>query len=213
MATRADYRELLNNKFLGLDEEGYGDFEYEEPQLNDYLKLAVLGLFPSLFQLQVAVAAIEGSDTFNAIPNCLTLETYGTLDLGSVSLPQYERVYSVEDYAERQEVLGWRVRNGRVDGIDTDCHTAVNVHYYVPVELPENDVDDAGIGVEFTPVIILGAVIEALESRHDTGLKTQGEPLYRYTGVHEETSLIDRLRSRYQELLAQVGMTVPGAIL
>lgn len=209
LGARAKYRAWLTDKFLGMDEEGYGDFQYEDSQLNHFLELAILGLFPALFKLDVKVAALPSDGLFLTVPNVITMTRYGNNNLGYIIYPEADRTYAIEDASTLDELIGWQAQNGRIKNIDTIEHTAVNVHYYSPIIPTSNDVDDDGIPPEFGPLIVLGATIEALESRHDTGLKGQGEPLYRYTGVHEETTLIDRLRQRYKEMKDAIAMSLP----
>lgn len=62
---------------------------------------------------------------------------------------------------------------------------------------------DAGIPAIYTPLVVLGALVEALESRHDTGVRP--DP----TSGHGEMSVVDRLTSRYERLKDDLAMSLP----
>lgn len=194
MATRADYRTALNHKLLALEDGGYGDFEYEQSDLDLFLEFAVARLFPSVYK--------------RLSEDALTITAYGTGTLGYVS-PQFpERVYLIEDAAELAPVHGWKLRPTRIVGIDT-CQltgTSVNVYYYDAYALPDDDVTPTGIGDVYTPLIVLAALIEALEARQDTGVRGEPPP----TGVFQETQLIDRLTPRFERLKEELAMSLPA---
>jgi hypothetical protein len=195
MATRADYRSKLNNKILGLEDEGYGDFEYTDTELNTFLEFSVSRLFPAVYK-RVAADAVEPT-------------SYGTSFYGYVTHANADRVFLVEDSTELTPITGWRMSSGRILGLDTSLATSVILHYIDAFELPEDDVTDAEIPAIYTPLVVLGALIEALESRHDTGIRGEPPP----TGQHYETQLIDRLQPRYDRLKEELSMALPGVVL
>lgn len=195
MATRADYRADLSDKLLGIEDEGYGDFEFSSTELDTYLELAVARLYPAVHQ---RVSADEQSVT-----------SYGTRSMGYVDITNAERVFMVEDSTEMTPITGWGVRPGRIINIDTCQSTTVNLYYHDAYTLPADDVTDAGIPALYTPLVVLGALIEALESRHDTGIRGDEQP----HGFHSETQLIDRLVSRYTVLKDELAMGLPGVFV
>jgi hypothetical protein len=197
VATRADYRGQLNNKLVGLEDEGYGDFEFTDTELNTYLEFSVARLFPAVYK----VVALEDQ----------SLTSYGTIYAGYVSTTYADRVFAVEDSTELDFITGWKVGGGgtRIQGIDTVLHDAVNLYYTDAWALPDDDVTDLGLGDIYTPLVVLGALIEALESRHDTGVRGEPPP----TGTHYETQLIDRLQPRYERLKEDLAMSLPGVVL
>jgi len=193
MATRADYRAALNTKLLALEDGSYGDFEYETVQLDVYLDLAVARLFPAVYKRNSA--------------DDLEVTGYGTAGLGYVSDPSidYERVYLVEDADELNPIVGWDIRPTKVVGIDT-VTANVNVHWTEAYTLPADDVTATGIPSVYEPLINLGALIEALEARQDTGVRGEPQP----TGIFQETQLLDRLIPRYDKLMQELAMSLPG---
>lgn len=195
MATRLDYRNDLKDKLLGLEDEGYGDFEYADPELDTYLEMAVARLYPAVFK---RVSLDDQAVT-----------EYGNRGFGHVTTTMADRVFLVEEATELEPVTGWQIRPGRVVNIHTDYATTVNVYYHDAYALPTDDVTDAEIPALFTPLIVLGALIEALESRHDTGIRGDPQP----HGFHSEVSLIERLVNRYTILKDEMAMNLPGVIL
>ena len=197
MATRLDYRNDLKHKLLALEDGGYGDFEYSDAEYDTYLDLAVARLFPAIYKKD----SVDG----------LSVVSYGSTGGGYVSdaaIP-YERVFLVEDAVELTTVIGWDARPTRIVGIDTSLYATVNVYFTDAYTLPVNDVDDAGIPAQFMPLINLGGLIEALESRQDTGVRGEPAP----TGPYYTTGLLDRLRPRYDELKQDLSMSLPGVRL
>src|SRR5690606_31930542 len=98
MATRADYRNELSDKLVGLEDSGYGDFDYTDDELNTYLSLATARLFPAVYK-RVKLAD-QG------------VTAYGTADLGAIELSASipaERVYLIETTDERQALVGWQI--------------------------------------------------------------------------------------------------------
>ena len=195
MATRDVYRSKLNNKIVGLEDEGYGDFEFTDPELNTYLELAIARLYPAVYR-RVATAAVAPT-------------SYGTQHFGYVTTAFADRVFLVEDSVELEPISGWKVRSGRIIGLNTTATTSVVLHYHDAYDLPADDITDVGIAAVYTPLIVLGALIEALESRHDTGVRGEPQP----TGTHYETQLIDRLIPRYEKLKDELAMALPGVTL
>jgi len=197
--TRAKLRTLLENKFLGMENEGDGDFEFEKANLDAFLSLALLRCFPALYKTDSARA--------------ITPTGYGTQLLGYIDPDDMAgTVYAVEDGVELQPVTGWTVRpDGRVMGLDTGSYTTFNVWWYEPYILPEADDEFVTFPIEFVPLVILGAVLEALESHHSTGL--QDDPDVRYPGQHHEVSLMVQIQKRYDQLRADIAMAPPSVTL
>lgn len=193
MATRAAYRASLNNKLLALEDGGYGDFEYSIAELNTYLELSVLRMFPAVYRRLSA----DG----------VTTEAYGTRGFRrTVTLTvDMSRIYLVESEPELVPLSGWRIRGSRVvelpEGTDL-----VNVHYIAPYLMPGDDTTDAGIPEVYATLVTLGALIEALEARQDTGVRGEPPP----TGPYFTTQLLDRLRPRYERLLEEQAMGLPS---
>lgn len=196
---RSRLRDLLENKFLGLEESGVGDFEYSSADYNAYLELSVLRCFPAMYK----VDALEGVSAVG----------YGTQSLGYIDNPDVSgTVYSVEDGIELTPITGWTVRpDGRVLGLDTVAYSTFNVFWYEPYTMPPNDTTSVLWPVEFVPLVILGAVIEGVESRHDTGL--QDDPDIKYPGQYQEVRLLTKLYERYNRMRDDVGMERPAVIL
>lgn len=138
-----------------------------------------------------------------------SVTSYGTRGLGYVDITNADRVFMVEDSTEMEPIGGWTVRPGRIVGIDTNQSTTVNLYYHDAYTLPNDDVTDAGVPDLYTPLVVLGALIEALESRHDTGIRGDEQP----HGFHSETQLIDRLVSRYAVLKDELAMGLPGVFV
>jgi hypothetical protein len=195
VATRAEYRTALQAKLLGLEDEGYGDFEFADTELDIYLDLAVINLFPALYRRVVVTAQTPAS--------------YGTAGFRSIATQFADRVYLVEEAGEQVPISGWTSRGGAILGLDLEGTTGnVNLHYYDAFTLPSDDATDAEIANLWKPLIVLGALIEALESRHDTGVRGDPPPV----GPHQEVSLIDRLNARYERLRGELAMTLPAVV-
>lgn len=194
MANREDYRTRLQAKLIGLEDEGYGDLEFEDEELDFYLELTVAELFPELYKV-IKVGP-------------LTVTTYGTSGyLGQVSSSFPDRVFLVEDATELTPIYGWLPRPTSIVGLNTDLFVgtkSVNLYYYDAFALPADDTTDAGIAGIYTPLIVLGALIGALESRHDTGVRP--DP----TAGHQEVGLIDRLQHRYDAMRNRLAMALPA---
>lgn len=196
MATRLQYRQRLEDKILGLEDEGWGDFEYGVTELNTYLELAVARLYPSIYK--TAATAV------------LTPTGYGGGRLGSVTTSYANSVYLVEDATELTPLLGWKTRAGVITGINVDYNPTVIAYYHDAYTLPSDDVTDAGIPAIYTPLIILGALIEAMESRHDQGERPDPSA---NTRQGHEVSLLDRLVSRYESLKNDLTMSLPALVV
>lgn len=195
MATRLTYRNQLKNKLLGLEDEGYGDFEFTDPELDTYLEFAVARLYPAVYKKVVlsSQSAVQ----------------YGTQQLGSVTTTFADRVFMVETADEFEIITGWSVRATKIIGLDVSVATSYNLYYTDAYAMPADDVTDLGLAAVFSPLVVLGALIEALESRHDTGVRGEPPP----TGTHYETQLIDRLVPRYEKLKEDLAMGLPGILL
>ena len=104
MATRATYRTNLKSKLLALEDGGYGDFDYEDTDLNLFLAFAVSKLYPAVY------TKVKQSS--------LTLTKYGSQSLYSVTPTYPERVFLLEDAVERTPVLGWLLSGTDIVNID-----------------------------------------------------------------------------------------------
>lgn len=197
MTTKAIYRTDLQTKLLALEDGGYGDFEYSTAELDTYVELSVARLFPSVYTRESATG--------------LSLTTYGTGLLGYAQDSDivYERVYLVEDADELDAIVGWSVRPDKVVGIDTEVYSTVNVYWTGAFTLPSGDNTPTGIPSIYEPLINLGALIEALEARQDTGVRGEPQP----TGPYFTTQLIDRLRPRYDQLKSDLAMALPAMVV
>lgn len=193
MATRKQYRDQLEDKIVGLEDEGYGDFSYEVPELNTYLELALARLYPAVYK-KVATAV-------------LTPVGYGNNRLGSAAVTLAERVFLVEDATESSLVYGWTTRPGKIVGLNVDNNPTVIAYYYDAYTLPANDTEDVGVPAMFSPLVVLGALIEALESRHDTGQRPDPP------AGHHETTLVDRLQRRYEAARDDLAMGLPALVV
>lgn len=199
MATREDYRNDLKDKIVGLEDSGYGDFEYTDPEYNTYLELAVARLFPALY---------KRSSVTGLVPTSYGTNQYYEIDLSATPAPP-DRVYLIENAVERNTLYGWRPRPTAIVNLEADGVSAVNVYYYEAYSMPADDVTDAGIPSEWTPLIVLGGLIEAMESRQDTGVRGD-EP---FPHGFQQVGLIDRLQRRYDALKAEMAMSLPGVAL
>lgn len=195
MADREDYRLDLKDKLVGLEDEGYGDFEFTDAELNTYLALASARLYPFVYK------RVRSAST--------PVVQYGTLLLGGFETDYAEKVFLIEDATERDIVTGWSVRSGEIVNIDTQTHPTVYFHYHDAYTMPSDDDTDVGLAEQYRPLLVLGALVEALESRHDTGVRGEPQP----TGPHQEVPLIDRLTARYDALKEQMAMSLPGVIV
>ena len=207
MATRQQYRLNLQNKFLALEDSGYGDFDYEDSQLNYFLSMGVSQLYPALYQ-RLKVTNVP-------------LVAYGTADLMYLPspVPDVTTIFLIEDTAERQDVLGWRSSGNDIVDIDpwqsggSGAQTVTNcdVHYHAAFFLDwttDENVDNVDIGIptQFDPLIMLSATLEALESRMDTGVRGDPPPI----GQFQDVTLIDRIQSRLLKLKNEMAMTLPA---
>lgn len=196
MASKLEYRNKLKHKILGLEDEGYGDFEYADAEYDTYLELAVARLYPAVYK--------------RVSESGLALTGYGTVQAGALDVTYPDRVFLVEDDTERTAVFGWQIRPTSIIGINRDDFLTTGtftVYYHDAYELPDDEDEEAGIPAVFTPLVVLGALIEALESRHDTGVRP--DP----TAGHGETQLIDRLMNRYDKLKEELAMSLPAVML
>lgn len=184
-----------------MEDGGYGDFDYEDVDLNFFLTMACSRMYPAAYQ------KIKQS--------ALALTTYGTQDLRSCTPAMPERVFLVEDSVERTPVLGWRTSGTDIVNIDpyqgagSATIVTVNVYYHDAYAMPADDVTQAGIPNVFEPLISLGALIEACEARQDTGVRGDPAP----TGAFMEMPLLDRLNTRYNKLWEQLAMGMPAVML
>jgi|SRR6478735_4484052 len=197
MTTRLEYRTNLTNKLLALEDGSYGDFEYSTAEMDTFLDLSVARLFPAVYR-RVA------SDDIDVVGYGSALQGYVADDA-----IVYERVFMVEDADEYRPLTGWQIRPDRIIGIDATNISTVRVYWIDgftidPSDLGTNDIPDV-----YEPLINLGALIEALEARQDTGVRGEPQP----TGVFQETQLLDRLKPRYDSLKQELAMSLPGMVL
>lgn len=196
MATRADYRAALTDKLLGIEDSGYGDFDPSPVEMNVYLDLAAGRLYPAIYK--------------RVMQSGLSVATYGTdSSRGSVTVAFPEKVYLVEDAVELTPVLGWSMRPTSLVGIDiyqgpARIITSVNVYYHDAFAMPADDVTDLGLSNSYYSLLVLGAFIECLESRHDTGVRPDVSKGY------EQVSLIDRLTRRFESMMNEKAMGLPA---
>lgn len=192
MATRLQYRTSLKDKLTALIDSDAADFDFSDTEYNIYLELAVARLFPSIYSRKTQ--------------NNLATSQYGTQGgmarVSSVTKP--ERVFMVEDAAERTPIAGWQARPGtnEILGIPADIAT-VNVHYFDAVTLPANDITDVGIGDEYLPLVVQGALIEALETIQEIPARNM------QMAMPTMSSILDRLIARYDRLKEQMAMNLP----
>lgn len=195
--TRADYRTALNHTLLALEDGGYGDFDYDDTDLDFFLEVAVARLFPFIYR--------KVSETF-------ALVEYGTQRYSAVTPTQPERVYRIEDASERTALTGWFVSGTDIINLDSSQgHQSVSnvtVFYYDAYVMPGDDVALVEWSAVYKPLVILGAQIEALAARQDTGVRGDPPP----TGQFQETQLLDRLIPRYESLRDGLTMSLPGAM-
>lgn len=206
MTTRIEYRQGVQSKLLALEDGGYGDFDYEDSDLDFFVAMSISQLYPAVYR-RVKQAG-------------LALTSYGTQALVACTPLYADRVFLIEDSAERQDVLGWRVSGTDIVDIDVSQGAGssnvatVDVYYhdaYFCDSLPgeSHDQQDPGIPPMFDPLVILGALIEACESRQDTGVRGDPPPI----GQFPELGLIDRLNTRYNKLLEKMAMGLPAVRL
>lgn len=200
--TRADYRTDLEHKLLSLEDGGYGDFAYETTDEDLFLDLSVARLYPAIYK--------------RVVESGLSLTSYGTQGFYSVTpVASLQRIFLIEDAAERTPLLGWQSSGLDVVNIDVrqgagfTTISSVNIYSHAPFVLPSNDSDDVALGDEYKPLVVLGALIEALESRQDTGVRGDPPP----TGNFTETQLLDRLIPRYDKMRDDLTMSLPAVRL
>lgn len=193
MATRLEYRTAVERKLIALEDSGYGDFEYSATEYNTYLELAVARLFPALY-------------TKTSLDN-QTVASYGTNTYSRVAVGDIgERIFLVVESDEQEPVFGWRIVGSYLSHLDMNWTAGiVDVHYYDAYVLPSDDTTDAGIPAVWTPLIVLGALIEALESRQDSGVRGDEPPV----GNNVEIPLLDRLLNRYDALKDDLALSLP----
>jgi hypothetical protein len=193
----------LQSKLLSLEDGGYGDFDYEDADLNFFLSMSCARMYPAAYQKLPQLA--------------LTLTEYGTQGLASCTPTYPDRVFLVEDSVERQPLSGWRTSGSDIINLDPNSGagsavvSTVNVYYHdaytISNELGDSpDRIDCGIPASFEPLINLGALIEALEARQDTGVRGDPAPI----GQFHEVTLLDRLNTRYEKLKSELAMSLPG---
>jgi hypothetical protein len=192
MATRLIYRTSLKDKLTALIDSDAADFDFSDTEYNVYLEMALARLFPNVYKRKTQAG--------------LSTTAYGTtLGLSLVSgVTKADRVYMVEDAAERTPIAGWQARpeTGEIIGIPYEVST-VNVHYFDAVILPANDVTEIGLGDEYLPLIIQGAIIEALETIQEV------PPRNTQMAVPTMSAVLDRVIARYERLKDQMTMSLP----
>lgn len=196
MATRADYRTDLKNKLTALVDSDAGDFDFSDTEYDIFLELSLARLFPALY-----VRKIQSN---------IATTTYG-VDLAvskATGVTKASRVYMVEDATEREALVGWEARPASAELIGIPLSNAgnartVNIHYFDAVLMPADDVTDVGIGDEYLPLVIQGAIIEALETVQEVTPKG-GQP-----AIPTLSAVLDRIMARYDRLKEQMAMNLP----
>lgn len=192
MATRLQYRTSLKDKFTALIDSDAADFDFSDTEYNVYLEMSVARLFPTIYARKTQ--------------NGLATAQYGTtLGLSRVTgVTKPERVYMVEDATERTPIAGWQARpeTGEILGIPYEVAT-VNIHYFDAVIMPSDDVTDVGLGSEYLPLVVQGAIIEALETLQEV------PPKNTQMAVPTLSSVLDRVIARYDRLKDQMAMSLP----
>jgi hypothetical protein len=192
MATRLAYRTSLKDKFTALIDSDAADFDFSDTEYNVYLEMSLARLFPVVYQRK--------------LQSNLATSQYGTsTGLSRVTgVTKPERVYMVEDAAERTPVAGWQARpeSGEILGIPYEV-TTVNVHYFDAVIMPSDDVTNVPLGDEYLPLIVQGAIIEALETLQEV------PPRNAQMAIPTLSSVLDRVIARYERLKDQMAMSLP----
>jgi hypothetical protein len=192
MATRLQYRTSLKDKLTALIDSDAADFDFSDTEYNIYLELSVARLFPSIYSRKTQ--------------NGLSTAQYGTKwGMARVTgVTKAERVYMVEDAAERTPISGWQARpaTNEILGIPADIST-INIHYFDAVILPSDDVTDVGIGSEYLPLVVQGALIEALETIQEIPARNT------QMAMPTMSSILDRCIARYERLKEQMAMSLP----
>lgn len=193
MTTRLDYRNALKNKIIGIEDSGYGDFEYQDTELDTYMSLANYRLFPSFYKRSTQTGLVPAS--------------YGTAGAYKITgiTPDISRVYAIEDATEGTFIRNWKPFAGEIRNLDYG-YTSITVHYYAPYTFPSDDVTAVQLPDEYMDILVLAALIEALESRQDTGVRP--DPQSRLT----ELPLIQQLGSRLQALLQERALSLPSVV-
>lgn len=194
MATRLNYRQAVKDKFAGIEESGYANFDYSDSELNTYLDLAASQLFPVVYRKLSLDAQ--------------SVVSYGTYGKGqvSVSIPE-SRIFMLEDATELSTVVGWQTRPGKVVGIPEE-YTSVNIYYFAPFAMPSDDVTTIPWADEFKPLYVLAATIAAYESRADRGVRPDPS-----AGEGRGASLfIQGLTSSLETMKREIGMSLPVVV-
>lgn len=199
MATRADYRTDLKNKLTALVDSDAGDFDFSDTEYDIFLELAVARLFPYIYVRKVhsgVATTAYGEDLSVAVATGVT---------------KADRVYMVEDATERTAVSGWQARPQAQEIVGIPIYgtgaPVVNIHYYDAVLLPDDDVTDVGVGDEYLPLIIQGAIIEALETIQEVPYRG-GQP-----ASPSMSAVLDRVMARYERTRDQMAMSLPVVTL
>jgi hypothetical protein len=192
MATRLQYRTSLKDKLTALIDSDAADFDFSDTEYNVYLELSVARLFPDIYARK----------TQNGISTSEYGTQWGMALVSGIIKP--ERVYMVEDSAERTPIAGWQARpeSGEILGIPADIKT-VNIHYFDAVTLPANDITDVGIGEEYLPLVIQGALIEALETIQEIPARNT------QMAMPTMSSILDRVIARYNRIKEEMSMSLP----
>jgi hypothetical protein len=192
MTTRLQYRTSLKDKLTALIDSDAADFDFSDTEYNVYLEMSLARLFPFIYARKTQLN--------------LSTSAYGTtLGLSLVSgVTKAERVYMVEDAAERTPIAGWQARpeTGEILGIPFEVPT-VNLHYFDAFILPSDDVTNVPLGDEYLPLVIQGAIIEALETIQEVPPRNTQMAMPTMSGI------LDRVIARYDRLKDQMAMSLP----
>lgn len=192
MATRLEYRTSLKDKLTALIDSDAADFDFSDTEYNVYLEMALARLFPTIYVRKTQLN--------------LSTAPYGTtLGLSLVSgVTKPERVYMVEDAAERTPLAGWQARpeTGEILGLPFEVPT-VNIHYFDAFIMPSDDVTNVALGDEYLPLVVQGAIIEALETIQEVPPRNTQMAMPTMSGI------LDRVIARYERLKDQMAMSLP----
>lgn len=195
MANIADYRNMVRDRLAGIEMSGYGNFEFLDSELETFLNHAVAGLFPTIHR-RVADADVATTE-------------YGTNEFRKADVAYDEgRIYLIEDATERTPILGWSTRPGEVVGLPTDP-TTVNIYRIEPwPSFTSYGGGAVGWPEEFAPLIVQHALITALSSRSDSGVRP--DPQY---GEGRSIASYIETQTRWLEVMKRdLGQNMPGVI-
>lgn len=198
MTTRSDLRTALDARLVALEDGGYGDFEFTDAEKNLYLDLAVSQLYPAIYKK----VSEEG----------LAWTLYGSYSDRCYIEPAFpDRVFAIQEDGDMDYVTGWQIRPDKIVGLSVLTNSATTVttftvYYHDAYTLPADDVTAIGVSDVYKPLIVQGALIYALESRQDTGVRPDPSNGYQWA------PLLDRLQRHYDSMRAEMAMALPAVM-